>query len=140
MSEAIIEQFCETYQKLNKDNFHELAKIYSKDVIFIDAVQEIQGLDALQRYFSKLYKNISFCQFDIEQSIVQQGQASIIWTMTFAHKKLKSGQRISVNGCSHLKFADKIYYHRDYLDMGQMIYEHLPLLGSAVKFIKKRVG
>ncbi len=140
MNAAIIEQFCDTYQELSKNNFHELAKIYSKDVIFIDAVHEIQGLDALQNYFSKLYENISFCQFEIEQTIVQQEQASIIWTMTFAHKKLKSGQSISVNGCSHLKFAEKIYYHRDYLDMGQMIYEHLPLFGSAVKFIKKRVS
>ena len=140
MSEAIIDKFCDIYQKLNKDNLNELTNIYDKDVIFIDAVHQLQGIDELQIYFNKLYKNISFCQFHIEQVISQQGQASIIWTMTFAHKKLNSGAEIKVNGCSHLKFDKKIYYHRDYLDMGQMLYEHLPVLGKTVKFIKKRVS
>lgn len=140
MNEAIIDRFCEVYQRLNKHNLTELTNIYSTDLIFVDAVHEIQGLDALQSYFSKLYENLSFCRFDIEETIVEQGQASIIWTMTFAHKKLKSGQSISVNGCSHLKFDERIYYHRDYLDMGQMIYEHLPLFGRAIQFVKKQVS
>ena len=75
-----------------------------------------------------------------EQTIIEQGQATVIWTMTFSHDRLSSGESISVNGCSHLKFAEKIYYHRDYLDMGQMLYEHLPLFGRIVQFIKKRVA
>ena len=140
MSAAIIDRFCEVYQSLDKDNLNELTSIYSKDVIFVDAVQKVQGLDELQSYFSNLYQNTSFCRFHIEQVIVEQEQASIIWTMTFAHKKLKSGESITVNGCSHLKFDERIYYHRDYLDMGQMIYEHLPLFGRGIKFIKQRVS
>jgi len=140
MSEEIIDKFCEIYQQLNKDNLSDLDKVYSKDVIFIDAVHQLQGIDKLKIYFQKLYNNISFCQFQIEQVISEQGQASIIWTMTFAHNQLNSGAAIKLNGCSHLKFDKKIYYHRDYLDMGEMVYEHLPLLGRIVKFIKKRVS
>ena len=140
MSEAIIDRFCEVYQKLNKDNLDQLASIYAENIVFKDAVHQVEGLDQLHAYFQHLYENLSACQFDIEQVISQQGQASIIWTMTFSHKKLNSGAEIKVNGCSHLKFNQKIYYHRDYLDMGQMVYEHLPLLGGIIKLIKKRVS
>ena len=140
MSDAIIDKFCEVYQKLNKDNLDLLTTIYDENIIFKDALHHVQGIDELHRYFQHLYQNLSFCQFDIEQVICQQGHASIIWTMTFSHKKLNSGKEIQVNGSSHLKFDRKIYYHRDYLDMGQMVYEHLPLLGGLIKLIKKRVG
>jgi hypothetical protein len=134
MSDAVIEKFCEVYQQLNKEN------IYSNNVIFVDAVERIEGLDELQRYFNRLYKNISFCRFDIEQTIVGQGQASVIWTMTFSHQRLKSGKSIEVHGCSHLKFTEKIYYHRDYLDLGEMVYEQLPLLGRVIKLVKRRIS
>lgn len=140
MKEAIIDRFCELYQNLSENNINELANIYSENITFIDAVHQVEGINELQIYFRKLYKNISYCHFHIEQVIVQQGEASIIWTMNFSHANLKSGEIIVVNGCSHLKFAEKIYYHRDYLDMGQMIYEHLPLFGRVVKYIKQRVS
>jgi hypothetical protein len=34
----------------------------------------------------------------------------------------------------------KIYYHRDYFDMGAMLYEHLPLLGRIIQRLKHRLG
>lgn len=140
MSDVIIDKFCQMYQALNKDNLIKLDDIYHQNIIFIDAVHQIEGIDQLHHYFRNLYQNLSACQFEIEQVISDKGQATVIWTMSFAHKKIKSGANIKVNGCSHLKFDTKIYYHRDYLDMGQMLYEHLPLLGRVVKFIKKRVS
>ena len=42
---------------------------------------------------------------------------------------------------SYLKTRNgKIYYHRDYFDMGAMVYEQLPLLGRIVRKIKQRLG
>lgn len=138
MNDPIIDRFCDIYQTLNKNNLDKLTIIYDEKVIFIDAAHQVKGLDALHTYFSHLYENLSYCHFAIEQVICQEGQASIIWTMIFSHKKLNSGKEVKVNGCSHLKFNKKIYYHRDYLDMGQMVYEQIPILGGIIKWIKKQ--
>jgi hypothetical protein len=35
--------------------------------------------------------------------------------------------------------GDKVLYQRDYYDAGEMLYEHLPVLGWAVRGVKKRV-
>jgi len=35
---------------------------------------------------------------------------------------------------------DIIVYHKDYYDLGEMVYEHIPLLGFFVKKIKKRLA
>ena len=36
-------------------------------------------------------------------------------------------------------FGQQILHQRDYYDAGEMIYEHLPLLGWAVRGVKRRV-
>jgi hypothetical protein len=46
-----------------------------------------------------------------------------------------------VQGSSHLKgVGDKVVYHRDYLDLGAMLYEQLPLLGRVIRSLKNRAA
>ena len=47
---------------------------------------------------------------------------------------------ISVNGVSLLTLKDdRVVYHRDYYDMGEMVYEHVPVLKRVIYYIKKRL-
>jgi len=138
MTTELIGEFCRVYKGLGKNNLNQLGLIYSDNVHFIDALHSLQGLARLSDYFAHLYGNIIFCEFTIEDVIEGQGQACVIWTMKYAHPKINNAKPISVNGTSHLKFDSKIYYHRDFADMGQMLYEHLPLLGGVIRTVKKR--
>ena len=140
MNSKLLEDFCHLYQSLNKDNLGRLKEVYSNDVVFIDPIHQINGIDALTVYFKNLYQNMDYCNFHIKHVIEQQDKACIVWHMEYSHRKIKNGKAISVEGCSHLQFADKINSHRDYLDLGQMIYEQLPLIGPVIKSIKKRAG
>jgi hypothetical protein len=45
-----------------------------------------------------------------------------------------------VRGVSHLKISDKIDYHEDFYDMGAMLYEQLPLLGSVTRWLRLRLA
>ncbi|HEY7866350.1 MAG TPA: nuclear transport factor 2 family protein [Psychromonas sp.] len=140
MTTAVIDDFCRIYQGLDKNNLTRLGLVYSENINFIDALHNLKGLDQLTAYFSHLYGNLLYCNFNIEEVIQEEGQASIIWTMKYAHPKINKGDPILVNGCSHLKFNEKIYYHRDFLDMRQMLYEQLPLLGSVIRAVKNKVA
>ena len=61
--------------------------------------------------------------------------------MSYSHKRLNSAQPIQVQGHSLLKMADdKVIYHRDYVDLGAMLYEHIPLLGKVIRTIKARAS
>ncbi|WP_244325806.1 nuclear transport factor 2 family protein [Shewanella aestuarii] len=138
----IIEQFIALYQKLNKDNLHLLSDIYAVNITFRDPLHQVQGLEALTDYFANLYSNISFIEFDITEVFhsPSQQQVSLFWTMRYAHPKLNKGQAIHVDGMSKLQYNDKIFYHRDYFDVGQMLYEKIPFLGGLISMIKKRIG
>ena len=61
--------------------------------------------------------------------------------MHFQHGKLKNGQPILVEGHSRLKFVDnKVICHRDYFDVGSMLYENVPVVGDLVRLIKNRAA
>lgn len=135
------ENFSRVYQQLSTDNLSLLADVYHHDVVFIDPMHQINGFYELNRYFKGLYQNLTSCQFEFEQTLVQQDQATVFWTMHYQHPKLNGGAMISVQGCTHLKgHGEEVTYHRDYLDLGAMLYEHVPVMGSAVRWLKNRAN
>lgn len=135
------QRFIEVYQSLNKDNLFLLDDIYHQDITFKDPLHQVTGLTELTDYFSALYSNLSYCQFIISDAVSTDDQAFVYWTMQYAHPKLNGAQQISVEGHSCLRFVDdKIISHRDYFDAGALLYRHIPLLGSVIKYIDKRAA
>lgn len=133
--------FIEIYQQLSRDNLSSLSNLYDQDIVFQDPLHKINGFNNVADYFAQLYENVSACHFVINRVILEGNQAAIYWTMTYQHKRLKSGLPIEVEGHSLIKGEDnKVIYHRDYLDLGQMLYEQVPLLGSIIRWLKKRVS
>ncbi|MGL5430686.1 MAG: nuclear transport factor 2 family protein [Vibrio sp.] len=129
------------YQHIDKKQLHKLPEIYHHNVVFEDPAHRIQGVQALTDYFATLYQNVERCSFVIDEQYSVDEGAFLIWTMYLRHPKLAKGQLVRVNGVSYLRFADdKVIYHRDYFDMGQMLYERLPILGSLIRTIKRRLG
>lgn len=138
----MLDNFLTTYQILNKYNLMRLQDIYADNVVFIDPVHEINGLDDLTKYFIGLYENIDHISFSYADTLSVENTASVYWQMTYSHPKLNKGKDIQMEGNTLLKFnADgKVIYHHDYFDLGAMIYEHVPLLGLAIGALKKRLS
>ena len=136
-----VDKFVAIYQQLNKHNLSLLDDIYHPDIHFIDPLHEVNGLKNLHLYFANLYSNVSECHFDIGDAHMSGQHAFVYWVMTYRHPKLAGHRKIMVNGHSHLVFAaDKIINHRDYFDVGALLYRHIPVLGSIVKLIDKRAA
>ncbi|MGY0615681.1 nuclear transport factor 2 family protein [Vibrio sp. FJH11] len=129
------------YHKLDKHNLHLLNEVYHPEVVFEDSAHRLEGRRALCEYFQTLYVNVTKCEFIIHEQQQVGDSGFITWSMELQHPKLKSNQPILVNGASHLKFSqEQVVYHRDYFDMGEMVYENLPLIGVLVKAVKQRLG
>ncbi|MCF2949800.1 nuclear transport factor 2 family protein [Paraglaciecola aquimarina] len=136
-----LNKFVNIYQTLSTTNLHLLSDIYHDNIIFIDPMHQIQGFNDLSQYFEKLYQNLSTCHFQIDQVIYDGEQAAIYWNMSYQHPKLNRGEVVTVYGNSHIKGnQDKVIFHRDYLDLGAMLYEQLPVFGKFTQWIKNRAA
>lgn len=133
------EKFINFYNQL-PENLGDLSDIYHQDCLFEDPFHEIQGLYRLGVYFNKLYENIIECCFEVRQAIRQDQNLAITWLMHLRHKKIQGGTPYTVSGASWLRLQDnKIIYHRDYFDAGNLLYEQLPILGYLIKKIKAKI-
>lgn len=135
-------RFVALYQQLDRQQLHRLSEVYADEVIFIDPAHRIEGLAALSDYFAALYQRLAYCRFVITSQQQQGRQAWLGWTMTFSHPRLRGGAAVTVEGATRLEFDEegKVCLHRDYFDLGAMLYEQLPLLGPLVRAIKGRLG
>ncbi|MBN1956858.1 MAG: nuclear transport factor 2 family protein [Desulfuromonadales bacterium] len=137
-----LEHFKTVYQELNRDSLDKLESIYAPDIHFIDPAHRIKGFESLSSYFSSLYQNLDSIIFTFETEIVSGNHVVLTWSMKFSHPRIAKGRPVCVEGCSWLEFNNdgKVIFHRDYFDMGAMLYEHLPLLGRIITKIKRGLG
>lgn len=136
-----LSNFIQVYQSLGTDNLASLKSIYHPNVAFADPLHKISGFDQLLNYFDHLYSNLTECSFVVTDVIESDDEAAIYWNMTYCHKQLNKSKAIYVEGHSRLKMRDDlVIFHRDYLDVGEMLYENIPLLGPLVKAVKRRAA
>ncbi len=142
LSAGRLEQFVALYNELNFSNLAVLREIYAADVEFVDPVHQINGLSALEQYFAHAYQNLQQCHF----AIVATGEGAhwgfVSWQMRFCHSAINGGREVCVDGCTELTYnaAGQISRHRDYYDLTQMIYQHLPVLGWLTGKVRQKMA
>lgn len=127
------------YHTLSMNTLDDINHVYDKEIEFQDPIHSLKGCSALTDYFVDLMQNVKTIDFQFNAIHQYEQQATIEWTMSFTHPKMNSGQSIHVEGTSLVKFGDKITHHRDYFDVGVMVYEQLPLIGRLIKVIKSKI-
>lgn len=143
-AEFLADRLKSAYAALNGsqiDDLHALESLYAPDVCFEDPAHAIQGRSALLGYFRNLFSGLNSCQFRFHRTVVNGTDLFLSWTMSFEHPRLNGGKLIRVEGASYLRTRNGlIYYHRDYFDLGAMLYENLPVLGRLISRIKAGLG
>lgn len=136
-----LERLKEFYHSMDSSSLSQLPEIYHLHTVLIDPVGRHEGLNALRQYFEQLLAQTLYCRFDIQQTLTQDRETVLFWQMIYAHPRLNKGKELTLDGTSHLRFSEnRVIYQRDYYDLGAMLYEHVPLLGSAVKAVKSRLA
>lgn len=129
------------FNQLRADNLKILDDFYDSNVEFLDPVGSHNGIDSVKTYYKNLYENVDSITFE-KMGHVQEGDKHVyFWRMKLKTPAIKNGEEFSVEGTSHIIFNEKnlVSYHRDYFDMGEFVYENVPVLGWIIKKIKLRL-
>ena len=138
---SFLDHFASRFVHIDRDNLSLLDELYHEDILFTDPLHRIRGLSALHRYFRAMYDRVEDLHFDFQgQDLVREGEGYLRWCMSYRHPSLAGGRPVSVEGCSHLRWEHKVHWHRDYFDAGALLYEHVPVLGGAIGWLKRRLA
>ena len=141
--EYLAESLIALYNRGGPYTVEQLSAVYSDDITFTDPAHSIVGLTALCAYLNHQYSNIQFCEFLLIGEWHSGSDLFLQWDMSVQHPKLNGGKTITVNGISHLQYqihpdnSAKVFLHRDFFDLGQLLYENIPLLGAINRQLKK---
>lgn len=129
------------FETLSQDGVARMGEFYAAEVWFKDPFNEVQGLAQVQRIFSHMFVALDRPRFVVTAQVEDGHQCFLTWDFEFYFRKQGSALQ-TIRGSSHLKFneAGQVVYHRDYWDAAEELYEKLPLLGSLMRWLKKRVG
>lgn len=134
-------QFKQLFNRLSSGNIHDIQDVYSDDVRFQDPFSKVEGIEDLTEYFTGAYDNVISCQFDFGDPVINGRDVCIPWVMRLRHKRIRNGHQVNVDGISQLVIhGGKVTSHRDYFDVGQLLYENLPFLGKAIRWIRSQAG
>lgn len=136
---SVVDAFCEAFVEITPERPVDVAALYAPDVVFEDPVHRIEGRDALASYFRKLDGNLRYARFEVTDRLEADGRAALAWTMRL---RLRVGPRreVVMPGTTWLRFGERIHHHHDDFDLGALVYEQVPLLGTVVRAVRRRMA
>lgn len=137
---AAAARIAEFFESLTPAGLDRLDALYTPDARFKDPFNEVQGLAAVRGVFEHMYQALEQPRFVITQCLVDGDQCFMTWNFQFRLRRLRPGVLQTVRGGSHLWLAadGRIQAHCDYWDTGEELYEKLPLLGTLMRWLKRR--
>ena len=137
---ATADRLVEFFETLSPASLERLETFYTPRAYFKDPFNEVRSVAELRGIFSHMYQTLEQPRFVVTECIVDGGQCFLTWDFEFRFKRFDSARLQTVRGASHLKFgADgRVYFHRDYWDAAEELYEKLPLVGALMRWLKQR--
>lgn len=135
---AAVRTLIDFFETVSPSNVSQVQKIYAPDAYFKDPFNEVNGLLAIEYLFAHMFEQVKDPRFVIITETLQGDHLHLTWYFYF-HMPRYAAKQHCIHGATHFRFDQdsRIVYHRDYWDAAEELYEKLPLLGSAMRFLKK---
>lgn len=132
-SDARVQRLIDFYEQLQPIDLARLDQLYTEGCAFKDPFNEVRHRDGVRRIFAHMFQTVQSPRFVVHDALLQGDQCFLSWDF-------HAGQMV-IRGASHLRFAPdgRVAYHRDYWDAAEELYEKLPVLGSLMRLIKRRL-
>ena len=130
------------FETLTPQSLAGLADVYAVNARFKDPFNDVQGLDAIQGVFEHMFVALQQPRFVITRQVSQGDDCFITWDFYFYLASYRPSVEQKITGATHLVFDSdgRVRIHRDYWDAAEELYEKLPLMGSLMRWLKRRAN
>jgi steroid Delta-isomerase len=130
------------FETLSPDTLPQLETVYAADAYFKDPFNEVHDTAAIRLIFQHMFTKLQEPHFKVTNQVIQGAQCFLTWEFHFRFHGIAPEKKQIIYGASHLRFAEdgRVTFHRDYWDAAEELYEKIPLLGSLMRWIKKRAA
>lgn len=140
--DAGIERWKQLLSDFSVENLKgKVGAVYADETFFNDTLKTLRTAEAIEEYLIETAEMLNYGRVSYDDVAISGDDVYIRWTMVYQSKTLSKGQDIITIGMSHLRFdeAGKVVLHQDFWDSTRGIFEHVPLIGSGIRAVKKRL-
>ena len=136
-----IQRVIDAFEQLSPAALAELGSLYTEDARFKDPFNEAQGTAPIRAVFEHMYVALREPRFVVHAAVAQGDECFLTWDFLFRFRRGDAALQ-RVRGATHLRLASdgRIAEHRDYWDVAEELYEKLPLVGSLMRWLKRRAS
>ena len=132
------------FEQLQASDLVHLPSLYCTDAFFKDPFNEVTGLDAIERIFAHMFETLLEPRFVITESVQQGAVCWVSWDFVFAPRSAPQ-RTMTIRGATRFVLREeaglwRVAVHRDYWDAAEELYEKLPVLGSLMRWLKKKLA
>ena len=136
--EDICELYIRLFEELSLELIDGIEDFVSVDIKFKDPFNDIIGLDTFRRLLVKMLDDVRGLKFEVTHRAWNQDVLFLRWSF---QGQVKGLDYWKVQGMSEINFNDQglVCQHIDHWDAAEQFYEKLPLIGTILRFIKRRL-
>ncbi len=115
--------------------------VYAEDAYLNDTLHDARGLPAIKAYFLRTIGNAKAVRVRIVDVTVSGPEVYTRWEMTIEADALAGGRPVTSPGMTHFRLDrdGRVLLHKDYWDSAGGFFEHVPVLGWAIRKIRGRL-
>lgn len=121
---------------------HGTAQTYAPALWFNDTLKTVTEARQLEHYMAETARNVEHCRAVIDTwSLTREGDVLVRWHMVIRFKRFARGRDTESMGISLLRLdrEGRIAFQQDFWNAADGLFQHVPLLGWAIRAIKRRV-
>ena len=136
-----VQRIVEVFERLQPADVERLGEIYAADARFKDPFNDVRGVAAVRAVFAHMYAVTEGPRFEILERALSGSTAFIWWRFRFAPRGRPGAER-EIEGVSRVVFAPdgRVSEHVDYWDPVEGLYDSLPVLGPALRLVRRRLA
>ncbi len=119
----------------------ETEKVYAPDAFLNDTLRTVHGAPAIRDYFIKTAKGLESMTVTFDDVAVSGNNYYFRWTMDTRMKNLAKGKTVRTIGMTLVRFdrEGRVILHQDFWDSAQGVWDHVPGVGGAIKWIRSKI-
>lgn len=133
-------EYAEFFELLHPyTHLKEYEVFFDENSCFEDPFQKVQGVAKIYHIFEDMYAKLYNPRFEVHECISQENTSYLKWT--FLYQMGANSKVESFVGVSRVVFREdgKVKEHIDFWDAGVNVYEKIPIFGSLIRYIKRKM-
>ena len=141
---TVLQPVVRFYEGLDAAALDRIGEIYTERARFKDPFNDVCGTDAIAGIFRHMYATTLTPRFVVTAAAASPDgrEGFLTWEFHFRFRRYRPDTELTIRGATHLRLADdgRVCEHRDYWDAAEELYEKLPLIGTLMRGIKRRMA